>query len=261
MFRPFLRIAPIYAVLVLTGVCSGQDAIPLIPAAAADGHFDPPEVVTPKGGVAIYVPPATVKSVKYVALDSEEAFDPSGIGGNPNAFLLFTRGLPEGAKYRFVGVASDEKGVQTLKRFDVVMPGAPKPGPVIPPTPVPPPSPPTPPPPSFPASMREKIQAAYDQDVGTTDEKNDLRRQLKVLYEQAVKVDVCHDRTIKTTTQLIEKMRESASKMTNEQLAGVRITIGEEYVSPLLLPDGPLTAEKRDAAHLLFRQLAAALDW
>lgn len=244
------------AVMLATGVIGyAQDTIPLIPAAAADGHFDPPEVITPKGGVAIYVPPATVKSVKYVALDAEEAFDPSGIGGNPNAFLVFTRGLPAGAKYRFVGVASDDKGNQTAKRFDVVIPGAPGPD-VRPPNPKP-----NPPEPTFPAAMRERLQAAYDQDAGSTDEKVELRRNLKVLYEQAYLNDVSHDPTVKTTKQLIEKMRESAKKMTSDQLYGVRLIISEEYISPLLLPDAPLNTQKRDDAHALFRQLGAALNW
>lgn len=88
--------------------------------------FDPPAVLEAKSGVAYYVPPADVKAVEYIALDDEEPFPVSVIGGSPTAFVFLTRGLPE-KNYRFIGVASDSAGNLTRKAFIVPVGTPPKP--------------------------------------------------------------------------------------------------------------------------------------
>ena len=80
--------------------------------------FDPPAVLDAKGGFAIYTPPADVVEVEYIALDGEEPFPVSQIGGSKTAFVFFTRGLPA-KNYRFVGVASDSGGKLTRRAFSV----------------------------------------------------------------------------------------------------------------------------------------------
>lgn len=83
-----------------------------------DAAFDPPPVMVPKSGFAVYVPPPDVKAVEYVALDGEEPFPAQLVGGSPTAFVFFARGLPE-KSYRFIGVASDATGNLTRKPFVV----------------------------------------------------------------------------------------------------------------------------------------------
>lgn len=80
--------------------------------------FDPPAILVPVSGFATYVPGADVKEVEYIALDGEEPFPVSLIGGDPKAFLFLTRGLPD-KDYRFIGVASDSSGRLTRKAFIV----------------------------------------------------------------------------------------------------------------------------------------------
>lgn len=96
-------------------------------------NFDPPAVLQPKSGVAYYVPPADVKEVEYIALDGEEPFPVSVIGGNPTAFVFLTRGLPE-KNYRFIGVASDSTGKLTRRPFVVPVGNPTTPAPKDPPT-------------------------------------------------------------------------------------------------------------------------------
>lgn len=69
----------------------------------------PPEVTIPKDTVAVgdYVvitPTTTAKAITYVGLSGVDPF-PSVMLKDPKAFILPTRGLPNGV-YRFVGVAS-----------------------------------------------------------------------------------------------------------------------------------------------------------
>lgn len=90
-----------------------------------DSAFDPPAVMVPRSGFAVYVPPAEVRAVEYVALDGEEAFPVQQVGGSPTAFVFFARGLPE-KSYRFVGIASDSAGNLTRKNFAVQV-GKPEP--------------------------------------------------------------------------------------------------------------------------------------
>ena len=102
---------------------------------AAPPTFDPPAEVPIVSGIAIYKPPADCVSVTYIGLDGEEEFPLDLVGGNKTAFAFFTRGLPAGKRYRFVGVAASATGEQVEKQFVVVIPGAPvKPPPVDPPT-------------------------------------------------------------------------------------------------------------------------------
>lgn len=110
----------------------GPKAAPSALRKTTDSGFDPPAIMEPKSGFAIYVPPETVKSVHYIALDGEEPFPVSLVGGSPTAFVFLSRGLPA-KNYRFVGVASDKDGNQTRKDFAVQV-GKP---PVVAPPPVP----------------------------------------------------------------------------------------------------------------------------
>lgn len=87
--------------------------------------FDPPALLVAKSGVAIYVPPDDVQEAEYIALDGEEAFPVSLIGGRKTAFVFLTRGLPA-KNYRFVGVASDSTGKLTRKEFAVPVGNPPK---------------------------------------------------------------------------------------------------------------------------------------
>lgn len=98
---------------------------------AKSGGFEPPAVLEAKGGFAVYLPPEDVKAAEYVALDGEEPFPASMIGGSPTAFVFFTRGLPA-KEYRFVGIASDSGGKLTRKQF-VVPVGTPTTPPGTPP--------------------------------------------------------------------------------------------------------------------------------
>lgn len=88
--------------------------------------FDPPEKIESRGGFAIYTPGPDVKAVEYIALDGEEPFPVSLVGGSPTAFVFFTRGLPA-KNYRFVGVASDAGGNLTRKQFSVPVGNVPAP--------------------------------------------------------------------------------------------------------------------------------------
>lgn len=103
---------------------------------AAPPTFDPPTEIPIVSGIAIYKPPADCVSVTYIGLDGEEEFPLDLVGGSKTAFAFFTRGLPAGKRYRFVGVASSATGEQVEKLFVVVVPGAPvKPPPIDPPAP------------------------------------------------------------------------------------------------------------------------------
>lgn len=101
-----------------------SDGPPKAVASVKSSNFSPPDNLESKGGFAIYLPPSDVVAVEYVALDGEEPFPASLIGGSPTAFVFFTRGLPE-KSYRFVGVASDSGGKLTRKQFSVTV-GEPK---------------------------------------------------------------------------------------------------------------------------------------
>ncbi len=122
------------AVLVLSAAsvfATEPATIPRAKSIKLDAGFDPPAVMVPRSGFAVYVPPAEVKAVEYIALDGEDAFPVQVVGGSPTAFVFFSRGLPE-KSYRFVGVASDAQGNLTRKQFAVTV-GAPKPPGTTPP--------------------------------------------------------------------------------------------------------------------------------
>ena len=92
-------------------------------------------------GYVAFKPATTAVSILYIGLSGQEPFPMDVIGGNPLAFVLFTRGLPDGA-YKFAAVASSATGEQLRKDFVVVVGNSPTP---VPPGPVPPgPTPPGP---------------------------------------------------------------------------------------------------------------------
>lgn len=82
--------------------------------------FNPPDVITPQGGVGVYMPPADCVGVEYFGVTGEnQPFNAATIGGSKTAFMFFTNGLPDG-RYEFWGVASSKTGEQVKKRFAVV---------------------------------------------------------------------------------------------------------------------------------------------
>lgn len=133
-------VATVLSVAMLSGADTAPPPSLLKPKAAS---FDPPEKLEPRGGFAIYTPDASVKAVEYIALDGEEPFPVSLIGGSPTSFVFFTRGLAP-KNYRFVGVASDSGGNLTRKMFSVPVGGVPPgvPPPAKPPDTKPPEKPP-----------------------------------------------------------------------------------------------------------------------
>lgn len=108
------------------------------PLAAAPPAFDPPAELRPTGGYAVFVPKADCVAVEYIALDGEEPFPLSVVGGSKTAFFFPTRGLPAGKRFRFVGVASSATGELVRKDFAVLVAGAPD-KPIDPPIDPPPP--------------------------------------------------------------------------------------------------------------------------
>jgi len=218
---------------------------PVIPQAAADGPFAPPKSLAPANGAAVYVPPATVVDARYVPLDGEAPFDPRSIGGSKTAFVFLTRGLPAGKTYRFVGVASDDKGALTEVTFGVTIPGEPGP-------PGPPPKPPEPNP------YRAALKAAFDADPGEAGAKNELRLELVALYRQGAKLTT--DPSVATTDQLRGRLREAAAMLAADRLVGVRTAVSQ-LAAPALPLGLPLDADRRRQAAELFTLVAEALAW
>lgn len=113
-----------------------------LPAFADPPRFEPPAEIKPVGGYAIYEPGTDCKEVTYVGLDGEEPIPFRQFGGSKTAFVFPTRGLPNNSRYRFAGVASNDKGEHKRQDFSVVIgtpPVTPPPGKDPPPV-VPPPS-------------------------------------------------------------------------------------------------------------------------
>jgi hypothetical protein len=235
--------------LALAAPAAAQPGPPPIPVAAADGAFDPPAEITPTSGAAVYVPPATVAGAVYVGLDGEEPFDLRAVGGSKTAFVLLTRGLPAGKRYRFVGVASDAKGDLTRREFAVVIPGAP-----VPPKPPEPPTPPVPPPVN---PYRAALKAAFDADPATAG-KDDVRLKLVELYRLGA--DTAGQPDVTTTDVLRERLRRAAAMLAADQLVGLRTAIAQ-LLAPVLPLGQQLDDAKRRAAADLFRQIADALAW
>lgn len=106
---------------------------------SAPPNFDPPATIMPVGGYAIYNPPADCVECYYVGLDGEEPIPLRLFGGSKTAFVFPTRGLKEGQSFRFVGIASNDKGELARKEFAVpigkqtIPPPNPKDPPVTPP--------------------------------------------------------------------------------------------------------------------------------
>lgn len=137
----YVIVASVMAVGLLGGADTAPHPTPILlrssDAKPKSTAFDPPAILEAKGGFAIYNPPAEVVEVEYVALDGEEPFPVSQIGGSKTAFVFFTRGLPA-KNYRFVGIASDSGGKLTRRQFSVpvgtppvVTPPKPKDPPVV----------------------------------------------------------------------------------------------------------------------------------
>lgn len=106
------------AIATLAPIAPPQPIAIVLQARKAGPDFNPPDVLVPVSGFATFIPGADVKDVRYIALDGEEPFPTSLIGGDPKAFLFLSRGLPE-KNYRFIGVASDKEGNLTQKAFAV----------------------------------------------------------------------------------------------------------------------------------------------
>lgn len=94
---------------------------------AAPPKLDIPAEVKPVDGYATYQPPGDVKEITYISLDGLSLF-PAAFLKDSKSFVVPTKGEKQG-RYRFIAVASNNKGEQSRADFVVPIGDAPVPPP------------------------------------------------------------------------------------------------------------------------------------